>query len=260
MHHKWLDAAGSVQGHPDLNMWTAHSDLGRIVTEIVNELQKEISSNPEIKQAASPARSTLPAPVSSITSYPRSTVSYASASRQPAQQTSNSSKVRRTQMPVIPTTFLELEELSLSQLENLNSDERALEKFVSELASVTDFTQLRDEILHSNMGTAMKTLGYETELRDLQKAVELQRTELQAAQQVLAEKQARQQRIAARHRPDALLEQLSAAAKSLDTESDEIAMQFTQGDIDVVQFLSTFLTQRNLYHERTLKLACVHQY
>jgi hypothetical protein len=90
---------------------------------------------------------------------------------------------------------------SLSQLEKLNSDKRALKKLVKDLTSVKEFTQLRDEVLNSNMGIAKVTLGYETELCELQEVVETQRAELRAAQQALAEKQARQQCIVAvRHR------------------------------------------------------------
>ncbi|KAE8895277.1 hypothetical protein PF005_g4647 [Phytophthora fragariae] len=268
VQHRWLDAAGNVQGHPDLNKWTAHSDLGRIVTEIVTELRVVASSASASKPPVSPARSSSPAP--SLAQYPGSRASsYMSPSRpspqaqvqQPKQkQTPDTSKMQRTQMPVIPAVFPELEELSLAQLEKLNSDKRALKKFVKELTSVKEFTQLRDEVLHSNMGIAKTTLGYESELRELQDVVEAQQAELRAAQQSLAEKQARQQRIVARHRPDALLEQLSAAAKDVDNETDEIATQFAHGDIDVAQFISTYLPQRNLYHERTLKLARVHQH
>ncbi|KAG6961795.1 hypothetical protein JG688_00008917 [Phytophthora aleatoria] len=265
VQHRWLDAAGNVQGHPDLSKWTAHSDLGRIVTEIVTELRVVASSASASKPPVSPARSSSPAP--SLSPY-GSRSSHASPSRQssqaqiqqPKQQTPDTSKMQRTQMPVIPAIFQELEELSLSQLEKLNSDKHALKKFVKELTSVKEFTQLRDEVLHSNMGIAKTTLGYETELRELQEVVEAQRVELRAAQQALAEKQARQQRIVARHRPDALLEQLSAAAKDVDNESDEIATQFAHGEMDVAQFISTYLPQRNLYHERTLKLARVHQH
>ncbi|KAI9922612.1 hypothetical protein PsorP6_000401 [Peronosclerospora sorghi] len=147
---------------------------------------------------------------------------------------------------------------SLSELEKLNSDKRALKQFVNELSSVKEFTQLRDEVLRSNMGIAKTTLGYESELRELQALVKTQQAELRAAQQAVAEKQARQQRIVARHRPDALLDQLSAAAKDADNESDEIASKFTHGEINVAQFIATYLPQRNLYHERSLKLAVVH--
>eukprot|EP00644_Phytophthora_capsici_P012530 jgi/Phyca11/506886/fgenesh2_kg.PHYCAscaffold_23_\ len=269
VQHRWLDAAGNVQSHPDLNNWTAHSDLGRIVTEIVTELRVVANTASSNKPPVSPARSSSPAPAASLSPYPGSRASYASSSRQSPQaqiphpkqqQTPDTSKMQRTQMPVIPAIFPELEELSLSQIEKLNSDKHALKKFVKDLTSVKEFTQLRDEVLHSNMGIAKKTLSYESDLRALQEVVELQRTELRAAQQALAEKQARQQRIVARHRPDALLEQLSVAAKNVDNESDEIATQFAHGDIDVTQFIATYLPQRNLYHERTLKLARVHQH
>ncbi|GMF64845.1 unnamed protein product [Phytophthora lilii] len=287
VQHRWLDTAGNVQGHPDLNKWTAHSDLGRIVTEIVTELRVVANSASASKPPASPARSS-PAP--SLSPYPGSRASYASPRRQspqaqiqPSKQpsTPDTSKMQRTQMPVIPAVFPELDDLSyvgflncfafgayrtnmlhsplcrLSEMEKLNSDKRALKQFVKQLTSVKEFTQLRDEVLHSNMGTAKTTLALETELRELQAVVEAQRAELRAAQQALAEKQARQQRIVAVH---ALLEQLSAAAKDVDNETDEIATQFAHGDIDVTQFISTYLPQRNLYHERTLKLARVHQH
>ncbi|KAH7492219.1 hypothetical protein PRIC1_002309 [Phytophthora ramorum] len=268
VQHRWLDAAGNVQGHPDLNKWTAHSDLGRIVAEIVTEL-RVVASTASSKPPVSPAQSSSPAPVASLSPYPGSRASYLSPSRQSPQaqiqqpkqqQTPDTSKMQRTQVPVIPPVFPELEELSLSQLEKLNSDKRVLKTFVKELTSVKEFTQLRDEVLHSNMGIAKTTLGYEVELRELQEAVETQRAELRVAQQALAEKQARQQRIVARHRPDALLEQLSTAAKDVDNETDEVATQFSHGDMDVAQFISTYLPRRNLYHERTLKLARVHQH
>lgn len=94
-------------------------------------------------------------------------------------------------------TFCSCDACRLLQLEIMNSDKRALKKLVKELTSVKEFTQLRDEVLHSNMGIAKTTLGYESELHELQAVVETQRAELRVAQQALAEKQARQQRIVA---------------------------------------------------------------
>ncbi|CAH0516444.1 unnamed protein product [Peronospora belbahrii] len=263
LQNRWLDTAGNVHGHPDLNRWTAHSDLGRIVSEIVTELR--IAAK---KSLVSLAQSSSPAPAASLLQYPGSRASYALSNRpspqaqtqQPTQQTSATSKTQRTQMPVIPATFPELEELSLSQLEMLSSDKRALKQFVKELSSVKEFTQLRDEVLHSNMGIARTTLGYESEQRQLQTLVEAQRTKLRAAHQALAEKRVRQQHIAARHRPDALLAQLSTAIKDVENETDDIATQFANGDINVMQFISTYLPRRNVYHERTLKLMRVQQH
>ncbi|CAH0493955.1 unnamed protein product [Peronospora farinosa] len=270
VQHRWLDTAGNVQGHPDLNQWTAHSDLGRIVTEIVTELRAVVASSAFAnKPSMSLARDISPASVASLSQYPGASASYTPLSRpslqvqiqQPKQQSPpDTSKAQRSQMPEIPTIVPELEELSLLELEKLNSDKHALKRFVKELPSVKGFTQLRNEVLHSNMEIAKTTLGYESEQRELQTVIEAQRTKLRDAQQMLADKQARQQRIVTRHRPDALLEQLSVAIKDVENETDEVATQFIHGDINVVQFLSTYVPRRNLYHERTLKWTRVHQH
>lgn len=49
--------------------------------------------------------------------------------------------------------------------------------------------------MSNNMQTAQKTLQREAELRELQSEVQQLRTELRAAQEALAAKQARQQRL-----------------------------------------------------------------
>ncbi|CAI5726687.1 unnamed protein product [Peronospora destructor] len=107
------------------------------------------------------------------------------------------------------------------------------------------------------MEIAKTTLGYESEQRELQTVVEAQRKRLRDAQQALAEKQARQQCIVARYRPDALLEQLSVAVKNVRKRDDEVATQFVHGDINVVQFLSTYLPRRNLYQNVPRGRECI---
>ena len=118
VQHRWLDTAGNVQGHPDLNQWTAHSDLGRIVTEIVTELRAVVSSASANMPSVSPVSDVVPATVASLSQYPGAC--YASLSRPsseapiqpPKPHTPDTSKAQRTQMPVIPAVFPELEELS----------------------------------------------------------------------------------------------------------------------------------------------------
>jgi hypothetical protein len=83
----------------------------------------------------------------------------------------------------------------LSQLENLAQDKRALKTFAKKLDPAKDFCKLRDDVMSNNMKTAQKTLQYESELRGLQSEVEQLRAELREAQQALAAKQARQQRL-----------------------------------------------------------------
>ncbi|KAF1329123.1 hypothetical protein FI667_g6240, partial [Globisporangium splendens] len=278
LQHKWLDIAGNVQGHPDLNQWTAHSDLGRIVSEIVNELRR-VASSAQL-HAAAPAdgvaakpdtrrpSSASPSPPQhqlQQSAYSLQTASYTSissqaqsrqsaVSTQQEQQQAAVKSLPRTQMPVIPAIFPELEELSVAQLEVLATDRHALKALVKKMHSVQEFMKLREDVMVGNVRIAETTLSHEGEMRTLQVEVQTLRSSLRDAQESLAQKQARQNRVLARHRPDALLDQLSAATKELDASSDDLALQFAHGEMDVAQFSAQYLPQRALYHERTIKL------
>uniref|UniRef100_K3X272 VPS37 C-terminal domain-containing protein n=1 Tax=Globisporangium ultimum (strain ATCC 200006 / CBS 805.95 / DAOM BR144) TaxID=431595 RepID=K3X272_GLOUD len=277
LQHKWLDIAGNVQGHPDLNQWTAHSDLGRIVSEIVNELHR-VASSAQLHAAAPAngiaAKADTRRPSSASPSPPQHQLQQSAYSLQAASYTSISSQAQsrqsaistqqqqqaavkslpRTQMPVIPAIFPELEELSVAQLEALATDRHALKAFVKKMHSVQEFMKLREDVMAGNVRIAETTLSHEGEMRTLQGEVQALRSSLRDAQESLAQKQARQSRVLARHRPDALLDQLSAATKELDASSDDLALQFAHGEMDVAQFSAQYLPQRALYHERTIKL------
>lgn len=149
MQHPWLDAAGTVKGHADLNQWTAHSDLGRIgmslleatlirsqthhvvvvvviVSEIVNELRRAAASalasrspvanaSPSRAQAA-PSKAAAQAGVKlsqpSIYPYPNNTQQQIQQLQQQQQQQQEVDRLPRAQMPAIPSIYPELEELS----------------------------------------------------------------------------------------------------------------------------------------------------
>lgn len=249
VQHPWLDPNGTVQAHADLNQWTAHSDVGRIVTEIAEELRRLAATL--LAQKGS-GQSSYPAPYQ----YPASGMPppAPAPTPTPSPPKDDPPQLQRSQMPVIPAVFPELEELSVSQLENLANDRHALKAFAKKIMIAQEFLKLREDVMKGNMNIAEKTLGYEDRMRELQAEVADLRSDLHASQTALAEKQARQHRIIARHRPDALLEQLSAATKAIDETSDELAHQFTHGNISFQQFTSEYLPQRTLYHERTLKL------
>jgi hypothetical protein len=118
LQSKLLDAAGNVQGHSDLNHWTAHSDLGRIVSEIVNELRRAASSvqmnqPPPVSPAGSASSAT-----SSSSNFRGSASRYASPRVNPPQTPPHQPppapvhKLQRSQVPTIPAVFPTLEELS----------------------------------------------------------------------------------------------------------------------------------------------------
>ncbi|KAI9918203.1 hypothetical protein PsorP6_013301 [Peronosclerospora sorghi] len=130
-----------------------------------------------------------------------------------------------------------------------------LSPIVSCLANVTGRLELRGWMLIFFIvhGIA-QVVGHVTST-----LVKTQQTELRAAQeQAIAEKQEGQQRsIVARDMMLSVTNQRSPGAKDADNESDAIATTVTHGDITVAHFIATYLPQRNLYHERSLKLLAV---
>ncbi|GLD92752.1 hypothetical protein PINS_up001331 [Pythium insidiosum] len=254
VQHPWLDVNGNVQTHPDLNQWSAHSDLGRIVSEITAELRRHAAAG------ASFAKQSTPPPPPQQAYAAQYQYAPTAAAAQPAAAKPESPKLQRSQMPAIPSVFPELDELPFSQLETLQNDRQALKAFVKKIKTVQDFMKLREDVMTGNMSIAEKTLSYEGKMRELQGEVRQLSDTLRVSQQALAEKQMRQQRVVSRHRPDALLEQLSTAAQEVDSTSDDIAHKFTHGEIDFQTFIAEYLPQRTLYHERTIKLSKVMQH
>ncbi|DAZ98086.1 TPA: hypothetical protein N0F65_005248 [Lagenidium giganteum] len=266
VNHPWLDAAGNVVGHQDLNQWTAHSDFGRIATyvvpwvpvsEIVSELRRVAATAVTPPQAASSlSPSQTPSDRQRSSSSSSSYMPYPSAganAQPPVKPAKPEPSLQRMQIPATPAVFPELEELSHSQMQNLADDEKALKAFVKNMATVQEFMKLREEIMFGNMDIAKKTLSYQDDLRALQAEVEVLRAELRETQESLARKQIKQHQIISKFRPDALLDQVSAAAREADMASDDLAHQFAHGEVDCSQFVAQYLPLRKLYHQRTIK-------
>ncbi|OQS03448.1 hypothetical protein THRCLA_04251 [Thraustotheca clavata] len=278
VQHRWLDSQCHVAGHIDLASWSVHADIGRIVSDIINEFQRnppamagrtmstpppayhppQPSITPAYNQPFYAASQTQQQPPSytqypaSMLSTPASYKSYSRESTPPPQKPKE--QYVHTQTPAIPTSFPELNELPTSQLENLVSDRQALKAYIRNMDSVINFMKLYEELLKGNTELAEKNLTFESTVADLQKDVQGLKTQVQAAQEVLNVKQARQQEILSRVRPDILVERVSQAAEEMDENTEDIGSRFTNGEMDVNQFLSEYIPSRKLYHLRAAKV------
>lgn len=212
------------------------------MSEIVNELRR-VASSAQVNQ---PASTTTDAAArlsqSTPSQQPQQPQNAYSSQASSYQQHSSLSQLRqstvtqqqqqqavkslpRTQMPVIPAIFPELEELSyerfflfpianawlsgltagvlcdrcgsVSQLEALATDRHALKAFVKKMHSVQEFMKLREDVMTGNVRIAEKSLSHEDEMRTLQGDVQSLRSSLREAQESLAQKQARQNRVLA---------------------------------------------------------------
>lgn len=179
VQHQWLDGQMRVVGHADLNSWSAHSDLGRIVTDISREFMR----NPP-NMGPAPATMTRPA------------VSEPPAASPPAVVKSQERR-QSTQTPAIPAVFPELEDLSLTELEDLVANKSALKAYVRKVESVSNFLKFYDDITKGNTELATTNLSYESTIEKLHVSIGIKKAELQQESERLQEKQQQQQVIMA---------------------------------------------------------------
>ncbi|KAF0719050.1 Aste57867_1311 [Aphanomyces stellatus] len=293
VQHSWLDSQCRVAGHIDLASWSAHADIGRIVSDIVAEFQRSPPvpvgrgvSTPTVGASAAsmyptPAISTTPAapsyqqpfhPHSQYPAYPGSAASsYGQQQPQPVvgspyppapiaynhgygEQPKPREAASMTQSPAIPAVFPELEELSQAQLEKLVGDRATLKAYIKNMDSVVNFMKIYDDLVQGNHELAETNLGHEGSLQTLQSEVHALKQQVHTVQEALAAKQATQHELMAQFQPQAFVQRVSAAADEADNASEDIAARFTNGEIDVNQFVAEFLPTRKLYHVRTAKV------
>lgn len=133
--HAWLNANGIIIGHPELRAWNVHADLGKIVTDIVLEFQRNIP------QWTSTTYETPPPPPNNA--HHNNAIS-------------PEIRIKTMTMPRIPAIFPELEELSTAQLEKLVNDKDARSTVVQKTSSVLTSLKVCNEVQENNKQNAGK--------------------------------------------------------------------------------------------------------
>jgi len=257
-----------ASAHENLAKWTVHASLGKTVYEVVQKFMKE---PPHILQQSSIAATPAPQPTFSntasskppppygqqqpITAVPQPTPAPAPVPKQAvtgSYQSSNTASTH-TPLPVIPSSFPELEAKTPSELSQLLNDEQEFKKFFDALAIVQTMKKVRDDLRSNNEDLAKRNLSREAEVETLKR-------ELATRHQIVSEKRTsfdakfqRQQEIMKQYSTPALIAQLGAAAAEAEASSDVLANQFVSGGMDYKDFVKEFLDKRKLYHLRSAK-------
>ncbi|KAF0705502.1 hypothetical protein AaE_014488 [Aphanomyces astaci] len=208
---------------------------------------------------ASPSTYGYPAPYATSSAG----ASYGQGNHQQQPPKPQRDVVRQTQSPAIPTVFPELESLSVNQLEKLVTDRATLKAYIKSMDNVVNFMKLYDDLYDAPWLTmhVESNLGYEAQLAPLQSDVQSLKQQLHQAQESLHAKQTQQRQalvvcsaVYLHFQAEPLVARVAQAADEVDEASEEIAARFTNGEIDVSQFVTEFLPTRKLYHLRTTKV------
>jgi len=169
------------------------------------------------------------------------------------RQTSGDYSKNRISMPSLPSSFPELEELTVVQLQRLLNDEVALEAQVSNVEGVKQMQMLVDDMKKSNEDKARKTLQLEQDIREAKQSAEAQQAVLQqAAQQYNTHLEAVRSKSSIT--ADQLKLDLKQEKKLLDKTSEDVGQKFVDGDLDLNSFVNEYLEKRTSYHELNAKM------
>ncbi|XP_064481173.1 vacuolar protein sorting-associated protein 37A-like isoform X3 [Ornithodoros turicata] len=213
VEHPLLDEEQHVTGVPALTAFSMHADLGRIINGIVTEF---------LNHPPTPCtNSGKNVPVALPSTFQKG---FVEQNHRPVQQpfTVSGSK--------LGSQFLQLDQLSVTQLEELSRDEKKLSEFVEQLPEVLRASEIKNQMMCQNEALARKNLA-------LKPAIEQRKSDLLAKlDEVNKLKQEFEQcsqvldlHMSAYHL-STLQDNLRVATSSAEEESEVIAEEFLDGD------------------------------
>ena len=157
-------------------------------------------------------------------------------------------------IPRVPSNFPEIDEMSLSELNDLVNNKAALDAFINNISEVNILKELKESIETSNVDTAAANIALEEKVDSICSEVETLKHDLKMNIARYRELDARR---AAMTRPPEIHEarrELTSAKKKAYNESEEFADDWVEsGGSDVSEFVKKFMDTRVLYHTRAAK-------
>lgn len=257
VNHPWVEESGEITGAPGLLNFTVHSDLGRVVQAIVREF--ELRPPPLISDETSPPRSQKVdmtnsiSPVSfgfvSSSSPPTSTRGFGLATSNHVQ----SQPIISTSAQPVSVAFPELNSLTVADLELLNTNVDRLDEFVDTLPVMKEINRNLEDCMTGVEELAKENLSKESRLQELKKII-------QEKSEIVAQLRSRHealsleyQKLAEKYSPQSIRECLKDAVMKSDEESERIAEQFLNKEMDLDEFLVAYIQRRMASHSRRTK-------
>ncbi|XP_068134727.1 vacuolar protein sorting-associated protein 37A isoform X2 [Hyperolius riggenbachi] len=285
IRHPLVDTQGTNLICPLVNNFTMHSDLGKIVQNILEEFWK----NPPTLAPTSGTFSYLYSGTAGLPPYPPHS-GFPFIPSFPTQESNRSVPVSETgsssyntakaaapsyglitelplpvptsevgmngftyKMPDLPDTFPELSELSVSELTVMNEQEDVLLDLFINLPQLKQVIADKEDLVRNIEKLAKKNLQLEPVLESKRQGL-LDKYELLTQMKISFEKNLqRQHELSESCSLSALQARLKVAAHEAEEESDSIAENFLEGKTEIDDFLNLFMEKRTCCHSRRAK-------
>jgi ESCRT-I complex subunit VPS37 len=267
--HSWLDIRMKVIGYKpissDKSWHSSKLKLGDAVYAVIHHLQLHPPSVSQIvDDNLARLQRTLTGAQQTTKSSPHTaaatatTTSHNNAHTQRIDKKESACKVDEDELnsliPRVPSSFPQIDDMSLSELNDLVNNKAALDTFIDSISEVNTLRELKESIETSNVDTAKSNLALEDKLESISSEVDTLKHDLKSNIERYRELEAR--RIAMTRPPDIqdVRRQLTSAKKAAYIESEEFADDWVEsGGNDVSGFVKQFMDVRVLYHTRAAK-------
>ncbi|KAJ3654658.1 hypothetical protein Zmor_013832 [Zophobas morio] len=244
--HQWVNSDSEITAAPGLLNFTIHSDLGRVVQAIIREFER---NPPPLKNDGS---STSVTPGSNITSptvpirdSERSNLNYSIIN-----SFSSPTHLSNSQKRLV---FPELNNLSLEELEFLNSNSDRQEEFLNEIPAIKEQNKYLDELIVQVEELAETNLSKQVELVELKANIDKRIEEVTKLAFENERLHVKYQNLSDKYSPVNIKDQLRSGAEKAEQECENIADSFLKGDIDVDRFVTLYTKTRSLCQTRKTK-------
>ncbi|KAJ0033179.1 hypothetical protein NQD34_000286 [Periophthalmus magnuspinnatus] len=156
-------------------------------------------------------------------------------------------------MPEIPEAFPELCDKNLTQLSDMSENEDVLIEFFVSLLQLKQVANDKEDLITSIVNMAKKNLQIEPQLEGKRQEMLCKYEQLTQMKSTFETKMQRQHELSESCSLSTLQARLKVAAHQAEEESEETAENFLEGRTDIDEFLSSFMDKRTLCHSRRAK-------
>ncbi|XP_022798149.1 vacuolar protein sorting-associated protein 37A-like isoform X3 [Stylophora pistillata] len=270
LRHPWVNDQMIVVGCPGINSFYMHSNLGRVITEVLKEFSDHPPQflGPLTSQPQFPASSSGYQPSSQYTfpsfpgfqyapqsTAPSSTPSMSSLNSPVTQTTPSRPPVppRPTQPNRVTNSIPELDGLSLEELKDLADKPEVMDTFLIKLESIKKLEADKEEVMKKNEEIARFNLSLQSKLEGTKHELLKKCERVSELKGEFANNSQKQKELSEVFSLVQIRTRMEIAAAQAEEESDVIADEFLSKNMTPEEFMQKFLEKRKLCHSRRAK-------
>lgn len=254
--HPWISEQMLVVGCTGVNNFMVHSDLGKVIREIIDEFRHNPPLILTVTSTQSMWSTQNALPSSYLPRHRSANESFVQPTYSDISHRADQSNLREfPNYDFFDTTPLssQLDKMSLKEIENLKEDDEKLYEMVCSLPQLKKVTAYRKLLRQQLEKQAKENLGKKALLDEKKRIILEKYDQLNELRNKFDASSKRQDELLEMFSPQALQDNIKVAALEAEEAAEAVAEDFLEGKITIDEFNKTFMARRTLSHLRRVK-------